>query len=468
MHNLVHRLLATVFVFSASAAAGAMDLVPAGQSATAAPGSMTVTTKAIELRVEGVRTEAEIGGRLARPGYEFVIVDTSWKNIIPLQLMDKTARSPTDVGGLGSFGNNKRPETDPAKMTMEPTAYIVPELRNHFWLLSDERFADTVDAQAQSAVPEHLPPGGFTLAKFEETLRGTLVFESPANAAYRALQFYDNTHGHALIPLSGSKPATPPPLIGAVQQNELMQLGVSEAGFGPAGREAPAGQKYYTVGLRGVSLSPTDIVHLPLSQIVFLQTESGCVSQPQRDITELTRPFGDYGAFLPTAPNEGQVTFLVPDDTQAVRLLIVPLLGSRLELPTGPDFALAWPEPVQTIEDGSTLRVLVLPTPARAPALPPPEPGRERVVLDVVVENLVPSQGIEFQGRQQLRLTDPAGSFIQPLPLATQLPCSLGEMDVVPGGHARRFTAVYDVPSGMPLRLQYRGFEVNELTVEIE
>jgi hypothetical protein len=39
---------------------------------------------------------------------------------------------------------------------------------------------------------------------------------------------------------------------------------------------------------------------------------------------------------------------------------------------------------------------------------------------------------------------------------------------VVPGGHARRFMAVYDVPAGMPLQLQYRGFEVNEVTVELE
>lgn len=474
MKNWIHCLLVAVLACSASATALAesADLVPAGQSVTPEPGSMTVMTEAVELRVEGVRTAAELGGRQARPGYEFVIVDTSWKNIIPLRLMDKTARDPTDVGGLGSFGNNKRPETDPAKMTMEPTAYIVPALKNYFWLLSDERFADTVDAQAQTAVPEHLPPAGFTLAKFEETLRGTLVFEAPANAAYRAFQFFDNTHGHALIPLTDSEPAPPPPLIGAVQENELMQLGLSEAGFGPPGREAPAGQRYYTVGLRGVSRSPTDIVELPFSQIVFLQTDRGCVSQPERDSTELTRPFGDYGAFIPTAPNEGQVTFLVPDDTQAVRLLIVPLLGSRLELPTDPDFRPSWPAPVQTIEDGSTMRILVLPTPARPAALPPPEPGREQVLLDVVVENLVPSQGIEFQGRQQLRLMDPAGSFIQPLPLAGplagQLACALGEMDVVPGGHARRFTAVYDVPAGMPLKLQYRGFEVNEVTVEIE
>lgn len=429
---------------------------------------MTVTTEAIELRVEGVRTVAEIGGRQARPGYEFVIVDTSWKNIIPLRPMDKNARSPTDVGGLGGFGNNRRPSTDPADLTMEPTMYVVPMLKNQIWLLSDDRFADTVDIQAQATVPDHLPPDGFALAKFEETLRGTLVFESPANAKYRALQFYDNTHGHALIPLSDSKPATPPPLIGAVQQNELMQLGVSEAGFGPSGREAPAGQRYYTVGLRGVSRSPTDIIELPFSQVVFLQTDRGCVSQPQRDITELTRPFGDYGAFIPTAPNEGQVTFLVPDDTQDVRVLIVPTRGGDLVLPAGPEFTPSWPAPVHTIEDGSTLRVLVLPTPARPATLPAPAPDREQVLLDVVIENLVPSQGIEFQGRQQLRLADPAGSFIQPSPLSSQFACKLGEVDVIPGGNVRRFMLVYDVPTGMPLKLQYRGFEVNEVTVDIE
>ena len=427
---------------------------------------MAVATQAIELRVEGVRTAAELGGRHARPGYEFVIVDTSWKNIIPLVAMDKNARDPNGVGGLGGFGNNRRPSKDPADLTMEPTPYVVPMLRKQMWLLSDERYADTVDVEALAAVPDHLSEDGFAVAKLNDVVRGTVVFEAPANAKYRAFQFYDNDHGHALITLSGSKPAAPATL-GPAQQNELLRLGVSEAGFGPVGREAPAGLRYYTIGLRGVSRSPRDIIDLPFAQSVFLQNDHGCVSQPEHDVTELSRPFGDVGVFPPTGQNEGQVAFLVPDDTKNVRVLVAPSLGGGIVLPAGAAFTPSWPTPLHTIEDGSTMRVLVLPTPSRPGSLPAAPAGREYVLLDVVIENLKANNGIEFQGTQQLRLVNPAGGFIQASPLSSQLPCRLDEAGVIPGGHARRFVLVYDVPAGMPLKLHFRGFEKDEAIVEI-
>ena len=63
----------------------------------------TAVTKAIELRVESVTTATEIAGRRARPGYEFVIVDTLWKNIIPLTAINKKAAS-SPTGGLSGFG----------------------------------------------------------------------------------------------------------------------------------------------------------------------------------------------------------------------------------------------------------------------------------------------------------------------------------------------------------------------------
>jgi hypothetical protein len=113
---------------------------------------MSVRTRAVELRVEGVARATELGDRHARPGYEFVIVDTSWKNIIPLRLGDKTQQSPTAGFGLGA----KRQAPDPANQSMEPTPYVVPALVNLFWLLSDGRFADPVDLAAQELVPNHL------------------------------------------------------------------------------------------------------------------------------------------------------------------------------------------------------------------------------------------------------------------------------------------------------------------------
>ena len=103
---------------------------------------MTARTHAVELRIEGVERVHEIDGHTARPGHEFVIVDTSWKNIIPLKLIDKTAsQNPTAGFGLGG----KKQAPDPANQKLEPTAYVVPMLRKQMWLFSDGRFADTVD-----------------------------------------------------------------------------------------------------------------------------------------------------------------------------------------------------------------------------------------------------------------------------------------------------------------------------------
>lgn len=429
------------------------------------PGGMTVRTKAVELRVEGVTTAAEIGGRSAKPGYEFVIVDASWKNIIPLTPVDRSAAS-NPTAGFGGFGSRK-PSSDPANITMESTLYVVPMLKKQVWVFTDERFADTVDLAAQTAVPNHLSPDGFSMAKLDDVARGTLVFEVPAGAHYRTFQFYDNDHGHALIPLGGTKPAAAPPAVGSPRQSELLQLTLSEAGFGPPGAAAPAGLRYYTVGLSGISRSPKDIVEIQFGQYVFLQNERGCVSQPEHDVAGLTRPFGDLGSFPPTSRNEGQVPFLVPDDTKNARVLIVPTRGGAITLPAGADFTPSWPAPVHTFQDGQTMRVHILPKPARPATLHPPADGREHLLLDVVVENLVANRGIEFQGTQQLRLVDPAGGFTSPSPLSLEAPCRLDGAGVIPGGNARRFTLVYDVPAGQAWRLQYRGFETGEETIDL-
>jgi hypothetical protein len=371
------------------------------------------------------------------------------------------------VGGLSGFGTSKRPPPDPKNIEMKPTPYVVPMLRKQFWLFTDDRFADTVDLGAQAATQGAFPSGGFGIAKLNDVVRGKLVFEAPAGAHYRAFQFYDTNHGHALIPLGGSKPAGAPPTVGPTRQNELMQLVLSEAGFSQAAG-APAGLRYYIVGVRGISRSPKDIIEIQPAQFVYLQNDRGCVSSPERNVPGLARPIGDLGMFPPTSPNEGQLSFLVPDDTKQVRLLVVPARGGGITLPAGGDFSPSWPAPQQTIQDGTTMKVHVLPTPAKPASLPAAGPGRELVMLDVVAESLKPNQGIDFQGTMQLRLVDPSGAFIQPSPLSNRLTCTLGDTGVIPAGNARRFRYVYDVPAGMPLKLQYRGFEKDEVVVDIK
>jgi len=140
-----------------------------------------------------------------------------------------------------------------------------------------------------------------------------------------------------------------------------------------------------------------------------------------------------------------------------------------MTLPAGPDFTPAWPKPLQTVLDGSTLRLHVLPpSPARPAGLPAPASGREHVLLDLVIENLKTDQGIDFDVTQQLRLVGVNGDFLEPSPLSGQFACRLGEGDAVPAGNARRFTLVYDVPARLPIKLQYRGFETDATVIEIK
>lgn len=258
------------------------------------------------------------------------------------------------------------------------------------------------------------------------------------------------------------------PLSGAPRKNKHLQLEVFEAGFDPAAPAAPSGQRHFTVGLRGVGLSRGADVAIEIPRFVFAQNERGCLSRPESNAPWLKNPFGEVAVFTTKQATKGQLAFLVPDDTQQVRVLIAPAGGGGFAVSAGEEFTPAWPVPIRTIEDGSMLRVLVLPAPEKPPVLPPPASGHEQAVLDFVIENLTSEHGIEFTTSQQLRLVDSAGSFIQPSELTQQIGCRLDDGDVIPPGNSRRFQLVYDMPAGAPRRLQYRGFEVDETTVDLE
>jgi len=439
------------------------DAPAAADDVAGATEPMTARTKAIQLRIEGVDRVASIGDRVARPGYEFVIVDTSWKNVIPLRAVSKKPSSPYSTGGFSGFGGGRRSSAEAEDVTMESTPYVVPMLRNQMWLLSDGRFADTVDTSAQPNVPDSLPVEGFSIAKLDDVVRGKVVFEAPAGITYQAFQFYDTNHGHALIPVTGSPAAAPPP-VGAPQQNALLQLAVADARF-LAPENPSTGVRPFLVTLRGQSRSPKDVVVVP-ARYVFAQTEQGCVASPETNATELSRPFGDGAPFVPTGENEAQLVFQLPADSRGVRLLVRAQTGA-MDVPVNTNFSLSWPKPTTTIADGGVLRVHVLPAPAALTSLPPPPDGRTYQLLDVVMENLRPTSGVELQ-MEQLRLEGPDGSFVEPSPLSADVPCRLSGDGVIPPGTARRFTMVYEVEAGTRLRrLQYRGFELQETSVEL-
>ncbi len=253
---------------------------------------------------------------------------------------------------------------------------------------------------------------------------------------------------------------------GPPRQNSLLRLKVTRSGFDPAAPAAPPGQRYYTFALSGVGRSRSD-VGIDVQRFVFAQDERGCMARPEADAPWLKDPLGATPVFNNNGPTEGEIAFAVPDDSRQLRVLIAPAEIEALAVPAGEDFTPSWPAPVSTIEDGTTLRVLVLPRGESLATIPPPAASHMRVVLDFVIENLKSTQGIEFTTSQQLRLVDPQGSFVQPDAATKALGCRLEDGDVVPPGQSRRFMAAYELPAGVPLRLQYRGFEVDEATVDL-
>jgi hypothetical protein len=254
---------------------------------------------------------------------------------------------------------------------------------------------------------------------------------------------------------------------GPPRQNSLLRLKVTGSGFDPAAPAAPSGQRYYTVALRGVGRSRSDVA-IDVQRFVFAQDDRGCISRPEADASWLKHPLGATAVFTAERPTEGQLTFAVPDDSRHLRVLLAPAEIESLAVPAGEDFTPTWPAPVSTIEDGTTLRVLVLPRGEPPAVISAPAAGRMHVVLDFVIENLRSTQGIEFTTSQQLRLVDPQGSFVQLDASTKALGCRLEDGDVIPPGQARRFMAAYEFPAGAPLRLQYRGFEVDETTVDLQ
>ncbi|MBE3072685.1 MAG: hypothetical protein IMZ67_06885, partial [Acidobacteria bacterium] len=352
------------------------------EASTPAPGR-TATTRAVELSIENVELVAALGDRTAPPGQTFVVVHTAWRNVI---------------------------QVDPAGQTpAEPAPYLVPSLVRHLWLLADSRTAEPIDEPATHALARHLPMDTLSVPSRDEVIRGAVVFRAAANASYLALLLMDAKFGDALVTVKG-RPADAPavPLAGTSKQNEALALVATEAGWSETAPAPPPGTRYYTLGLRGTGRSPDDLVMLDLTSSGFLQTEQGFVAEPEQ-ATWLRRPFSTPAVFLRQYANEGQLAFLLPADTQKVRFLLRPRSGGPIDLPVTGDFAPAWPQPVGVITDGATLRVLRLPPPALPADLPSPPAGRRYLGVDVLVENLRPTQALEFQIARQLRVLDANG-----------------------------------------------------------
>jgi hypothetical protein len=427
-----------------------------------------IANKAIEVRVTGVRAMPAVGGQNAGAGREFVVVDTAWKNIIPLTKVNRKKASDrtAGAGGLGFGGGATAQDKaqDEANTTLEPTKFQMGPMRNHVWLVADGPRAEELDIQATNATPGHLSASTLEIPALNDVRSGSLVYEAPANSQSLSLLILDSIHGHVLVPIRGTPPRLASGLGGASRSNDAVDLSLAGTTWADAPADRP-GTRTLVVNLTGISRQNA-IADIPFGEWGFLQTEQGCIALPETRSAAVTRPLAPKGRFPPFVPNEGQLAFVVPADTKGATFLLRVQQGGPLDLPVIGSAKPAWPAPEATITDGDVLKVLRLPGTAVPAGVPPATSGSERIALDLVVQNLRAGSGIDLQLGQQFRLVTPDGKRHEPSDDGRHLPCSMTG-DVVPAGAARRFTLVYDVPAGQPLQLEYRGFNVKSELIKI-
>ncbi|MCX6545285.1 MAG: hypothetical protein NTV05_12855 [Acidobacteria bacterium] len=454
-------------VASDAAEAAAATPIPPGLVATAQVGQ-SIANKAIEVRVTNHRTAASIGRQSAAAGREFVIVDTAWKSLIPPQKVNQKRASDRTAGmgslGFGGGATAQDKAADEANTTIEQVPFAVGPMTKHVWLVADGRYTEGISVDATQEIDGHLPTGTLTIPGFEQVVSGSVAFEVPANAQSLALLFLDSINGHLLLTIKGAPPVLASSLGGSSRANTLVDLALAGVSWADAPPSA-AGMRTLIVGLRGISRQNA-IVDVPFGGYAFLQTEQGCLAEPDQRATGLTRQLAPIGRFLPFVPSEGQLAFLVPADTKAAALLVRLRQGGPIDLAVMGAVKPAWPSPEATITDGDVLRVLKLPGTAVPPGLPAARSGSERIALDLVVENLRSGAGIDLQLNQQFRLVGPDDKRYTPSSDSAHAPCRMTG-NVVPAGSSRRFTLVFDVPPGEPLQFEYRGFNVKSELVKV-
>jgi hypothetical protein len=440
---------------------------PPGAVAIAPPGQ-PIMNKAIELRVTGHRTASAVGNEAAEQGREFVIVDMAWKNILPQQKVNRKKASDRTAGagslGFGGGASAKDKAQDEAD-TIESVAFEVGDLPKHLWLVADGRFAEGIDVEATNGLDGHLGPAKIAIPKFQQVVTGGIAFKAPAGAQALSILYLDSNNGHLIVPLKGAPPVLAASLGGGSRANEFVDLALTGASFSdqPA---SEAGLRTYVLGLRGISRQNA-LVDVPFGEYGFLQTDQGCLVEPNARSTGLTRQLAPMGRFLPFVPSEGQLSFEVPITSKPIAFLLRLQQGGPIDMPLKAGAKPTWPSPEATIADGDVLRVLKLPGTTVPSEISMPQPGSERVALDLVVENLRSGAGIDLQAAQQFRLVTPDGRRHEPIAESAKALCRLGRA-VVPAGSSRRFTLVYDVPPGQPLQMEYRGFNVKSELVKVK
>ncbi len=426
---------------------------------------------AVEFSLPTFSVANTLGAHTAPTGKVFLVIDTIWKNIIPLTKVSKHSDnqdSTNGAGGVGFGAGQAQEKENPDDYEMKPTPYVIPAVKDHaFVVINGQDTAVISDAQTAAAHP--LPTDEIVIAKLNDEVRGQLVYEIPASGVSSVLfRFLDTSMGSFDVQIYGKPPAEGPAIAGPVANDvlEMKAYGVQEL-VQAGGKTAPSGQKYAVVQLGFTGKAEGALVRLELANYASLHDSQGFAYPAAQDVS-LPGQFQGMVQFLPKTPQRGLLAFQVPEQHGALTV-VVTLPGYaplELNLPNTGSGNAAAPKPpavLFTIPDGDTLDVQVHEVhTAGSLGSTQPDDGKRFVVLDLTLVNKA-DQGIEFQTEEQLKLLNGDEEILVDANSMGGLPHGLIENSVVPAHAQGRFEVAYQVPVAVTkLTLYYRGFNREE------
>jgi hypothetical protein len=433
----------------------------------------SATNKAVEFSIPTFTVTSTLGSQPAPAGKAFLVIDTVWKNIIPLTKVAKhqdDAAGTNGAGGLGFGGGQAQKSENPDDYVMKPTPYLVPDVKNHAFMVINGQ--DTaVISEAQSAAAHPLSVEQILVPELNAEVRGQLVYEIPSSGVSSVLfRYLDTSMGSFDVPLYGKPPAAAAAIAGPVKNDvlEVSAYGVQQvASLGDMA--ASGGDMYAVVQLGCTGKSEGGLVQVELENYAYLRDPQGTTFTPAKDVSAPGQ-FKGTVQFLPGTLQRGSLVFSVPAQHGALTL-VVNLPGYpplELNLPNtstggGASAAASAPPVLFTIADADTLDVQIHGM-RIAPNLGDvqPEQGKHFLVLDLTLVNKV-DQGIEFQTGEQLKLLNGEEEILVDTGSLEKLAHPLVENSVVPAHGRGRFEVAYQAPIGATkLILYYRGFNREE------
>lgn len=220
-----------------------------------------------------------------RPGREAVTIATAWRNIAPPERMGEIEWKTSGVGGLASFG---RPRPPAGREAIRHTAYLVPRVSDHVYLLTAGGGVARLDDEGEIRLP-----------RFDDEVEWAGRFEiDAADSNAMLLLFFDFDGGHIIIPLTEKVPPREGDDPVSEARNDVIRARIY--GSKPRGETLE-------IDLGLLSVSEGNAVEVELSGAMALLLPDGSSMEPRG---EDDHPwFGDSARILPEWEQRCRVVF---------------------------------------------------------------------------------------------------------------------------------------------------------------